>query len=54
VSRGVSLQEGDRVISMGGETTSVYLTEQFFAGHMERKPRHEYWEFEDKEPSKVA
>lgn len=52
--KSVTLGKGDRVTSIAGIATDVYLTEQFFGGHMHRKPKHEYWTFVDKEPSKVA
>jgi hypothetical protein len=51
--RGITLSKGDRVKSIAGIETDVYLKAQFYAGHMTRKPKHEYWDFENKEPSKV-
>lgn len=51
--KAVTLAKGDRVKTIAGIDVDVYLTEQFYAGHMKRKPRHEYWNFADKEPSKV-
>lgn len=51
--KGVTLRQGDRVTSIAGIAVDVYLTDEFHAGHFTGVPRHEYWNFADKEPAKT-
>ena len=47
----VTLQRGDKILSMAGRPRIAYLINEQFAGHHSNDPNLEFWDFVDKEPS---
>jgi hypothetical protein len=50
--KGITLQRGDRIISVAGRTTDLYLLEELPAAHLDGKSRTQHWDFEDYQPAK--
>lgn len=48
---GVTLQAGDRVTSIAGETYKLYLQDSQKAGHSNNNPNLKFWFMTDKRPS---